>query len=302
MGKRSGKIRAYGMLLVAVVIWGVSYPVTKYALRFLPPFLLAFLRFSLASVFFLPLLRGKASIRPEDRRSFLLLGLTGSFFLIAFMNLGLRFASAVSGSILSATPPLFTAVLALYFLRERLGLGKAGGLLLGLLGIVLVARFPAGFKELSGRAILGNGLILAAQLSWAFYAILGKRAVERYGGETVAGWTSIVGAVLFLPFAIAETAWATGSSWTTSYNLTWGCVLAILYLSLLNTTLTYLFWNRSLRVVGASTAAGFLYLQPLSGALVSVLFLGEELRAGLVAGGGLILLGVSLILRSEKKD
>lgn len=282
------------MIILAVTIWGGSYPVTKYALAFLPPFFLAFLRYALAACIFAPLLRKRLRIDRADVPLILLCGLTGSLFFVSFMNIGMGLTTGVSGSLLSGTPPLITALLAFYLLGEPLRPRKGAGLVIGFGGVLCVAGAPYFHSLGSASMMKGNIIILAAQVSWALYTTLARKAARRYPGEVVAAWTMIVGASCLCPLALAESLRRPG------YNFSGGCVLAILYLVLLNTALAYYFWNRALRVVRASTAASFQYLQPVSGALISISFLGEGFHLSLVAGAVLIVGGLFLVLRQGR--
>jgi drug/metabolite transporter (DMT)-like permease len=281
------------MLITATAIWGASYPATKYALRFVPPFSLAFIRYGVAALVLVPCLRGARPVERADRRMFILLGLTGSFCFVSFMNLGMGLTTGVAGSLLSGSPPLITALLALHLLREPLRAAKIAGLALGVMGIVCVAGAPIREQFSSSRMICGNAIILLAQVSWALYTVIGKRAAGRYPGEVVVAWTALIGSAFLLPFALAEV----GLGYP--FLFTRECCISLVYLALINTALAYFLWNRALRFVGASTAASFQYIQPLSGAAVSVLFLGEAITPVLVAGAALIMAGVSLVLRSE---
>lgn len=284
---------AFAMLTAAAALWGASYPVTRYALGFFPPFTLAFLRFAFAAAALAALVRPSALPPRGERKALFLLGLTGAFLFASLMNLGMDRTTGIAGSLLSATPPILTALLAAWFLGESLRRGRAAGLALGIAGVALVVRSPAGAEGRTTAALFGNALVLLSQVSWAVYTMLGRRFALRETGESAALWTAAVGAALLLPFSCAE---ILGGA---QIRLTAGGLLSFLYLSVLTTALAYILWNRALRAVGASTAAGFHYLQPLFGALVSMGLCGESLSLSLAAGAALILGGVWCVLRGE---
>ena len=290
---KPSRFAAFSMLTVAVAFWGASYPVTRYALRFIPPFTLGYARFAAAALLLAAFVRPAAAPPRGERAALLALGFTGSFLFVGLMNLGMRATTGVAGSLLSATPPVLTALLAAAFLGEPLRRGRVAGLAAGIAGVVLVARAPGGGASPAADFVRGNAIILLSQVCWASYTMLGRRFALRCAGDTAAFWTTAVGALLLLPLSCLEL--LRGAA----IVVTAGGALALLYLSVLNTALAYLFWNRALRTVGASTAAGFQYLQPLSGAFVSIAFLGERLSPPLVAGAALILAGVWFVLRGE---
>lgn len=283
---------AYLMLVAAVALWGASYPVTRYALRFVPPYTLAFLRYALSALLFVACMRGRLRVPMREAGAVVILGLTGGAAFAVLMNLGMARTTGVSGSLLSGAPPLITALLAAAILKEPLRAGKIAGLAAGIAGVLCItaSSFIAG--GVSSAAFTGDLLILASQFCWALYTVEGKRAAGRMSGAVAGAWAVIAAAGLLFPFAFAEAAWGRPCVATT------GAVGALLYLSLLNTALAYLLWNTALDAVGASTAAGFQFIQPLSGALVSMAMLGEGLTPALAAGAVLIFAGVSLMARA----
>lgn len=293
---KPSRFAAFAMLAAAVSFWGASYPITRYALGFIPPFTLGFARFVCAALLLAAFARPRTVPPPGERAALFFLGLTGSFLFVGLMNLGMRLTTGVAGSLLSATPPVLTALLAAAFLGEALRRGRVAGLAVGVVGVCLVAGAPPDGALSAAGLISGNAIVLLAQLCWSAYTMLGRRFAVRDASDAAALWTTAVGAVLLLPFSCVEL--LRGAE----VRLTTGSALALLYLGTLNTAVAYLFWNRALRTVGASTAAGFQYLQPLSGALVSIAFLGERLSPPLVAGAALILGGVWLVLRGDIGD
>lgn len=285
---------AFAMLTAAVAFWGASFPVTHYALGFFPPFTLAFLRFVSAAAILAAVIRPSALPPRGERKALFLLGVTGAFLFASLMNLGMGTTTGIAGSLLSATPPILTAVLAAWFLGEPLRRGRAAGLALGIAGIALVIRPPAGAGDgFTAAAFAGNAIFLLSQVSWAVYTMLGRRFALRETGESAALWTTAVGAALLLPFAGAE---ILGGA---RVRVTAGGLCSFLYLAVFTTALAYIFWNRALRTVGASSAAGFQYFQPLFGALVAVEVFGESPSLSLAAGAALILGGVWCVLRGD---
>lgn len=283
------------MLVAAVAIWGASYPVTRYVLRDIPPFTLAFLRYGLAGLLFALCMGGRLRVPRSETGTVLLLGVTGGAAFVTFMNLGMAFTTGISGALLSGAPPLITALLALAILREPLGGWTAAGLAAGIAGVACVAGSSLLPGGASYASLGGNILILASQCSWALYTVMAKRAAGRMPGAVAGAWTVIAATGLLFPFALAESVWGRPCA------LTGGALRAILYLAFINTALAYLFWNRALHFVGAATAAGFQFIQPLSGALVAMALLGEVPTLLLMAGAVLILAGVSLMARAGKR-
>jgi drug/metabolite transporter (DMT)-like permease len=141
----------------------------------------------------------------------------------------------------------------------------------------------------------GDLLLILAGVAYASYSLVGRDILARHSSLSVTAWSILWGTVAMLPLALVEQ----GSGAVT--RLTPAAVGATLYLALVITALGYLAWNYALARVPASRAAIFLNLQPLVGALLGVGLLGDPLTPYTVAGGGLILAGLSLTANGQRK-
>jgi drug/metabolite transporter (DMT)-like permease len=288
---------ATGLALVslAAIIWGAAYPLTKGALAHVPPLTLGFLRFALAGLVLMGFTRSLplGDIAPEDRRVMVKLGFWGTFVLIVGMNLGLRWAPGMAASIISGTPPLFTVFLAAAWLSERilprhlLALGTA------FVGLILLG----GDETLTGaggwRVWAGCALVVVPQIAWAIYGVLGKAVSSRYAWPVVCRDTFTLGALMLAPVALIEGWWHGGWGLSAWPPAAWG-VLA--YLGIANSVITYGLWNHALSMIPVSTASFALYVQPLSGAIISAIMFGERLGWAGWVGALLIVAALAIVL------
>jgi drug/metabolite transporter (DMT)-like permease len=284
------KSRSVLILVLVMAIWSSSYSITKTAVRNLPPFSFAFLRFVFASV-----LLGAYSwistkqVRLPGKKQLLQLtglGLSGiTFYYIAF-NTALYYTSASAGAMIAGMAPVIVAVLAALLLKERMRAAQQWGIGISVAGVVLIAltRAPAAQAP---HALLGNLLMLTAILCWGFYTILSRR-MDQWDPLWLTAWSTAIGTVLLLP-AVAVELHATGLPVITLQG--W---LSILYLGCLGSALCYLLYNHALKKLPASTVGLFINLEPLMGVVIAVVFLHERLAWMQLAGGVLVLLGISL--------
>ncbi len=286
-------LRGIVQVAVAAGLWGAAYPLTKGVLGSLPPIGLGFARFALASGLLMALTRSGplGGIAPGDRRAMGWLAFWGTFVLVLGMNFGLRWAPGIASSIISGTPPLFTVILAAVWLREPWQ-GRqfvAVGIALG--GLFLLAGDAPGAASRGPEYWLGLVLVTVPQVAWAIYGILGKAVIARYPWPVVCRDTFALGAAMLAPFAALEAAW-TGLG-------TWGPreVLILVYLGVCNSVFTYGLWNSALAMIPVSTASFVLYLQPISGAILSAVLFGERLGPAGLAGTLLIFAALALVLR-----
>lgn len=181
--------------------------------------------------------------------------------------------------------PLFTAVLARLFLGER----QTPTTLVAMAGAIAgTALLVGGVPQTSTPAELAIGAALALGAGFCYsLVLLGSRAVAaHYHPLQPIAFAFSLGAVLLLPAAIA-------GGLVASYSLpAWGLLL---YLGLVPTALAYWLYLRGLRGVPATTAAIITLLEPLGSALLAVLFLGERLSAGGLAGAALLLASMALL-------
>lgn len=281
--------------LLAVVVWGISFVATKAALAEVSPPTLIAARFGLGVALLLVLLawRGQGLVPPRDAWAGLaLLGFIGVFVHQCLQAVALTLTTAVKAGWLIGLTPIWSALLAVLILRERLGLGRTVGLAVGFLGATVVVtggRSPADVVGLPSTR--GDLMILASTLNWAVYTVLGRGLLQRLGALKATAGALTLGWLMVLPWFLARRGWRELSSLQPT---TW---LAIAFLGLLCSGLGYLWWYGALERVEASSVASLLYLEPLVTLAAAVILLGEPVRASTVLGGLLVLAGVLLVQR-----
>ena len=277
--------------LIVIVIWGVSFSVTRATVREIPPITIAFLRFTLASLLFWPLVRHRypgMRIAKEDRLATFLLGFTGVTLYFAFENTGLEYTTASHAALITATIPL-TAEL-FDALRQRRWPTPAilAGCVVALAGIFLIVGRNSG----GGATLFGDLLMIGAVATWIWYTLLAVRLVGRYPSLFLTQQMMVVGAVTFLPAAAVET-WLHPFAFPSP--AAWG---GVVFLGIFCSAIAFLLWNRVIPTLGVAATNNLLYGLPLIGVLTGVIFLGEPMTLSITLGGTLILGGVILAGRA----
>jgi drug/metabolite transporter (DMT)-like permease len=271
-------------LASAGVLWGVSFLFGKWALEEMGPAHVTLLRFSLASAALLPyaLLKGVWPGR-RDLPLFLLVGFltVPATFLLQFWGLSLTGAT-VAALIVGCGPPI-VAFFASLFLGERLG--KTGWSAIGAstLGVALAVARPG-----VSNHWLGDALVLLSLLAVVGWVLLGKRLGDGYPAVPATAWILTFGTVTLAPVALL---WE-GVPRLDLTLLGWASVLV---LGLGCSAATYALWNWGVARVPASRAGIFLNLEPLVGALLGILVLGEAWGPATIVGGALIV-GAALVV------
>jgi drug/metabolite transporter (DMT)-like permease len=273
--------REWGLMGVLAVLWGVSFFFSKVALAELPPFTLVLGRFGIAALALLGASRLGGYRMPRSPRvwaGFFVLGALNSFIPFGLIAWGQVQLTSGLASILNATTPLFTALVAHAWGDERLTAQRIAGVLVGLAGVwVLIGPGVLGHL---GAHTLAELAILGAAVSYAFAGSYGRRFRALPPVVAVAGMMSTA-ALMALPIALVmDRPWALHVG-----ARTWG---ALLGLALLSTALGFVIYFRVLATAGATNVMLVTLLMPVVALLVGALVLGETVSGPALAGMALI--------------
>lgn len=284
-------------LWVLAFIWGANFTVIKVAFEFVSPLGFNALRFPLAVAVLVVglVLRRSPLPRRSDLGLIVLLGVLGHVGYQLCFIIGLEATTAGNSSILLATSPLWTAVLAGTLGGERIPAHLWAGMAATLLGIVLVVLGGSTNNLLLARDTLkGDVLMLIAALLWAGYTVGGQPLVERYGALPVTTWTVAVGMVGIVAFGAGS---LDVELLTTLPARVW---LAILYAGALGIGLAYLIWYAGVKVLGSTRTALYSNVIPVVALAVAWVWLGETPTIVQLAGAALVLAGVGWARRPER--
>lgn len=287
--------RALAMVLLSLVaiIWGGSFIAARVALRELSPITLATIRFILAAALFVPLLVASPRYRAPWRSipKLTAFGLLAVTFYFIFQYNGVARTSASLSAIVITLSPLVTVLMSAAFLRERLNGSQAVGIIVATAGAVLLVT--RGSVEAGGSDYwLGILFLILNVLAWGLYNITGKRALESQHPMTLTTYMTILGALCLLPFAAVDGGLA---ALGTVSSGTW---IAIGYLAVLSSVVAYAAYNYGLRILPASQAGAFQFLNPVAASLLAHILIDEPLTAVTAAGGLMAIAGVYLANRS----
>lgn len=295
---------AWTMLLALGLLWGGSFFFAGVALKQLPPFTLAFLRFSLAAVALHLFIAGRFGIYQVLKarwRPFLILGLINNVLPHSMIFLGQTEIGAGIASILNATTPIWTVIVAHLLTKdEKLTGGKIAGTMIGLAGTVVL--FSPQLVHGTDAPLWALALPLAAAISYGFAAVWGRQFRDIAPQVTAAGQLT-ASTIIILPIVLLQ-----DMPWQLSAPSA-AAIGAVLALALLSTALAYILYFRLISTAGATNASLVTLLVPPSAILLSTMFLGERMGAEDWLGLTLILLGLLVldgrlagrIMRGRKK-
>lgn len=287
---------AWLMLLALGLLWGGSFFFAGVAVKHVPPFTLAFLRFALAALALHAFIAGRFGIYAvlgARWRPFLILGLFNNVLPHSMIFLGQTEIGAGLASILNATTPIWTVIVAhLMTEDEKLTVRKISGTLIGLAGTVVL--FAPQLAIGADAPLWAMALPLAAAISYGFAAVWGRQFRDVAPPVAAAGQLT-ASTLIILPVVLLHDA-----PWQLPMPPL-GAVSAVLALAFLSTALAYILYFRLISTAGATNASLVTLLVPPSAILLSTMFLGERMGAEDWLGLVFIILGL-LILDGRLTD
>jgi drug/metabolite transporter (DMT)-like permease len=267
-------------------IWGASFLFMRMGAAEFGPVALAAVRVWGATLFLLPLLalRGQAGALRAHWRPIFVVGITNSALpFLCFSYAALSITAGLS-SIFNAATPLFGALIAWAWLRDKLTPARMAGLAIGFLGVLWLAWDKASFKPgaSSGWAVLA---CLAATLLYGFSGSFTKRFLTGVPPLAVATGSQLSSALLLAVPALVwwPAAMPSLTAWSAAALLAVGC-----------TGIAYILFFRLIAHIGPANALSVTFLIPVFAVLWGWLFLHEGLTPQMLLGCAVILLGTSL--------
>lgn len=275
------------MLLAA--IWGASFLFTRLSVGEFGALPTAGVRVAIAALFLLPLLvaRGQVQALRAHWKKIFFLGLLNSGIPFALYAYALLSISTGLSSLLNATVPLFGALVAWLWLKDRPHGMKIVGLLIGFVGVAMLASGKASFKPNASGLVTGWAVLacLGACLCYGLAASFTKRYLSGQPSLVIATGSQ-VGATLGLAMP-TFLLWPGQPPGLTAW-------LALLAVGVLCTGVAYVLYFRLIDKVGAAGALTVTFLIPVFAVVYGVLFLGESVTAWMLICGAVILFGTAL--------
>ena len=277
-----------------MVLWAANFIVVKGIIDIMPPVGFTFLRYSLASVALLAILRwseGEIRLPRPGAARILLLGGLGFGIYQMLWTVGLQIIPAGDSALLIAASPVLTAVIAVLIGTDTLNPLKAVGVVLSFAGVVLVIAAGVGI-ELTGSPI-GFALTMAAALCWATYTAFGAKVLRRHSPLVLTAWATIGGTLVLAPVGIGQLL-APGALGPEQAAALPSIVFAIAFSGLLAAALANVVVFQGVGLLGPTRVMTLQSLVPAMAVVLAFLFLHEPIRPVQVVGGGIIILGVAL--------
>lgn len=282
--------RLFWKPLVSVLVWGLSFIATKYALAELDPVTIINIRLGLS----IPLLglgaylTGKSFRIPPKQIGLVALLATISVIHLTIQVTGLRFTSAANTGWIIGTSPIFVAIMSWLFLKEKISRQQTLGILVSLTGLVLLIS-KGNFASLSFIKGIGDLLILASCATWGIFSVINRKLALNYSPLVSTFYLFVFMAVITLPFNLNR------ETFNAVLHLSARGWYAVLFLGLLCSGLGYALWAKALSEMPSANVAAFLNIEPFITFMGAWLILGEHITLITILSGLIIMVGIGIV-------
>lgn len=277
------------LTVIASLLWGTSFPGTKWGLGFVGnDVFFLWLRFLVATAVTLSLVLyfGKLSLAIFRNPTIWLIGaFNAAGFIMQYV--GLTITTASKTSLLVDINVVAVAIVSYFVFRERLGRFQVAGIAVGCSGILLLTLNDD--LVFDPEQLLGDIIVFTAGWSWAFFIVLNKKLLTRHTGIELSSaaivtcmvWLTVPTGYLFLTgadFSVEAPGWA-----------------AIVYLAIACTSVATLLWALGLEGVSATASATIMLIEVLTALVISFTLLDESFSSAAAMGAVLVLAAIYLV-------
>ncbi|MBA3871787.1 MAG: EamA family transporter [Anaerolineae bacterium] len=296
------KQRAWIGFWILALIWGSSFLFIRIGVEQLTTFQVVFIRTLIAAIGLNIVAYARGKHLPTDWkgiRDLLILGIVNTVFPFVLITWGEKSIESSLAAILQGTAALFTMVVAHFvFLDERMTTRKIVGLIIGFLGVIILASRSTDGEVIPADAtlhLLGQLAIVAASFCYALGGTYSRKAIQNHiepiiaaaGAMTV---TAIISGILTYVAPLLG-----GPSPTPLGTLTPRVIGAMLALGLVNTFIAYIIFYALIPVLGAARTSLVTYVIPAVGLILGAIFLGEAVDIRLLIGAAMIMGSIGIV-------
>jgi len=280
----------YWLIILAVIFWGTSFIATKVALEELDPETIISLRLILASIlltFSALVTKKKFDVNLKNHGSIFILTCIAVFHLWIQVT-GLKYTTAANTGWIIGTAPIFMAIFAAIFFKEKINLLQSGGIIIAIFGLLLLAG-NGDFTSIDLIKNKGDLLVLGSAFTWGVYSTVNKKISLSYSPLMTILYLFLMMTVIIVPFNLNT---AAISSVVHLSLIGW---ISILFLGLLCSGVAYVIWAYSLRDMESAKVGAFLYFEPFVTVTAAWIFLHESITLLMLLSGIIITAGVILV-------
>jgi len=288
------RLRAYLLLLIVSIIWGIAGVVIKYTLYGFPPLIFLTYRFGIAAVAAAVTFLLLGFRIPKDKKVLaysLLYGFLTSTVALGLLFFGTEQTTAIDAILISATAPITIAAAGAFFLKEHVTAQERIGIGIAFAGTAVTILEPVIRNGGNFVGFGGNLLIFASVLVGTATAVLAKILLRKDLDPLYAtNMSFIVGFLTIAPVAFLTYGPGEIVKIITSTPLSYQ--LGVLYMALISGTLAYTLWHKAQKTIEVGEVGLFAYLYPVFGTPLAIVWLKEKITTPFIVGAIIIAIGV----------
>ncbi|QGY41882.1 EamA family transporter [Pseudodesulfovibrio cashew] len=296
---RKTQAAGYLFIILGIINWSGNFVVARGMADTVEPATLNLLRWVGATIVFLPFgIRALWRERVQALRMWKelsILALTGISLYDTVVFMAGQTTEALNMSLIATLSPLFTALVAQFMFKEKLGQNMYAGIVLSTFGVVLLVTDGDLSRLLTLEFAHGDILILCSALMSAAYNTLVNKVAGKISQISLFMAMCLLGTLYILPIYL----WETGGQWVMP-QFTNEVIISVGYLAIFASVLCFLFWNAAVQIIGAPKAMLFYYTLPPISALAAWLVIDEPVNRNQILSGAIILAGILFALYGGK--
>jgi len=283
------------LIILITVLWGYAWVHMKASLTYMGPFTFTAFRFSVGALTLLIIVLFLKLGLPPKRywKHLIIVGLlqTAAVFLLVMFSL--RFVEAGKSSVLLYSMPMWSSLLAVKYLGEKLATKQLIGLFTGMVGLLTILGWDIWIGQ-SPEAIFGEILIIIAAIVWAIANVHYRLHLAQLPKIQASAYQMTFGAIGIIIAAL----WM---EWGEAVHLNAESIYYILFTGIIASALCFTVWYFILSQIDMATATIATLLVPIFGLLFSALILDEKISAGVIVGASLIIVGIVIAQKMRKE-
>ena len=276
--------------IITIIFWSLAYVLTRLALEYFSAFSLGFLRYAFATcaLIVMALVTKMRLPKKTDMKWFLVCGLIGFFLYMIAFNKGCKTVTSATSSVIIATVPVITALLARFVYKEKLKAFQWAAIAIEFSGVVVLTLLDSSFSFNYGLVWL-----IFASLLLSTYNLLQRKLTKTYSGLQASAFSIFSGTLMlsvFLPMTVKDVQTAPPIS-----------ILYIAILGVFSSAIAYVAWAQAFKKAEkASSVSNYMFVTPFLASLMGFLLAGEKIDAPTLIGGGIILFGLFIFNFGDK--
>ncbi|MFP5040959.1 DMT family transporter [Parasediminibacterium sp. JCM 36343] len=288
------------LAILAAIIWSGNFIIARGISSKMPPVSLAFYRWFFATLFIAPFawpsFKAEKAIVLQHKAYFFCIALTGFTFYNVFLYVAGHYTSAINLALIGTTSaPIFAVAIGALFFNEKISAGKLLGMVICFLGVLLLLSKGSWQVLLHFHFSSGDLFAMLGAFSFSIYNNLAKHKPTGISNINFLFVGFVLGVCMLVPMFIVEALLTTQSTiWTQSV------VGSIAYLSIGCSFGAYLFWNKSILLIGPSRTVLFGNLIPIFSTIEAVFLLHEQFMLIQLISGLVVIIGLAIANFSRK--